>query len=164
MRKRGKTRLAVFMAMSILTAFCVLSVQPALSEIMRLRGQTVYVPAYSHIYHGTRQSPFFLTVTLSVRNTDVKNPITISCVDYYDTGGKLIKSYLKNELKLNPIGSVEYVILESEQSGGAGANFIVRWKSEQKVTEPVIETVMIGTSAQQGISFSSRGTAIEALE
>jgi hypothetical protein len=47
-------------------------------------GQTLYVPAYSHIYHQEDQ-PRLLTVTLSVRNTDRDNEIVVSTVKYFDT-------------------------------------------------------------------------------
>ncbi|MCE5336111.1 MAG: DUF3124 domain-containing protein [Desulfobacteraceae bacterium] len=157
----GTKRLFGFVCLLVLASSCILPVPPASSEVRRMRGQTVYVPAYSHIYHGIRQAPFYLTVTLSVRNTDMKTPITLLAVDYYDTAGKLLKSYIKDEVKLDPIGSLEYVIVETEKSGGAGANFIVRWKADKPVSEPIFETVMIGTSAQQGISFTSRGRAID---
>jgi hypothetical protein len=156
--KRGY-RLIPFLL--VLAASLLVFARPALSEIARFRGQTVYVPAYSHIYHGNREAPFYLTVTLSVRNTDPANSITLVSVEYFDTGGKLLKSFLKAEEKLNPMGSVEYVVGESDVSGGAGANFVVRWKSDSKVTAPIIETVMISTATQQGISFTSRGQAIE---
>jgi hypothetical protein len=131
------------------------------SEVKRLKGQTVYVPAYSHIYHGDREIPFYLTVTLSIRNTDSAKSLTIMAVDYFDTDGKPIKKYQERELKLGPMGSTRYVIQESDKTGGSGANFIVKWKSDAKVTTPIIETIMISTSTQQGISFSSRGVAIE---
>lgn len=131
------------------------------AEIRRLRGQTVYVPAYSHIYHGDKDAPFYLTVTLSIRNTDPVHPITIVSVDYFNTEGKLLRSYLEGEVKLSPMGSTRYVVKESDKDGGSGANFIVKWRSEAKVTVPIIETVMISTVTQQGISFTSRGQAIE---
>jgi hypothetical protein len=131
------------------------------SEVKRLRGQTVYVPAYSHIYHGDREIPFYLTVTLSIRNTDPVNGLSITAVDYFDSNGKRIKRYEEKELKLGPMGSTRYIIQESDKTGGSGANFIVKWKSDAKVTTPIIETIMISTSTQQGISFSSRGVAIE---
>lgn len=134
---------------------------PVDSEVVRLRGQTVYVPAYSHIYHGDKAAPFYLAVTLSIRNTDPSQDITILSVEYFDTDGKLLKSYLDREVKLKHLGSAEYIIRESEKAGGAGANFIVKWKSDAKVTEPIIETVMISTATQQGISFTSRGQVIE---
>lgn len=134
---------------------------PVSSEVRLLKGQTVYVPAYSHIYHGDREQPFLLTVTLSIRNTDSDHPIIITAVDYYDSDGRLLKSYLDKEVKLQGMASIRYVVKESDKAGGSGANFIVRWRSEARVSEPVMETVMISASSQQGISFTSRGQAIK---
>jgi hypothetical protein len=134
---------------------------PAGSEVRLLKGQTLYVPAYSHIYHGDKQRPFDLAVTLSIRNTDPVHPITLVSVAYFNTDGKQVRSYLESELKLGAMSSTRYVIQESDQSGGSGANFIVQWKSELKVTEPIVETIMISTRTQQGISFTSRGQAIK---
>jgi hypothetical protein len=37
----------------------------------------------------------------------------------------------------------------------------VRWKSEAKVTEPIVESIMISTKTQLGLSFTSRGQAIK---
>lgn len=129
--------------------------------IVLLKGQKLYVPVYSHIYHGDREQPFELAVTLSVRNTDTDHAISLISVDYYDSEGKLVRKYLENEVRLGAIASTRFVVKESDKSGGAGASFIVRWKSEAMVTEPIVEAIMIGTSTQQGISFSSRGQAIE---
>jgi len=132
----------------------------AAAEIKRLKGQTVYVPAYSHIYYGDREQPFYLTVTLSLRNTDPVNPITLVSIEYFDSEGKLLRKYLESEVKLGAMASTRYVVKETDKGGGSGANFLVRWKSEAKVTEPMIEAIMISTSSQQGISFSSRGQAV----
>lgn len=133
----------------------------AFAQVKRVRSQTVYVPAYSHIYHGDREIPFYLTVTLSIRNTDPLHPMKIDSVDYYDTEGKLLKSYLTGEVKIAAFGSTRYVVKESDRAGGSGANFIVKWKSEVPITEPIIEAVMVSTASQQGLSFTSRGQAIE---
>ena len=54
-------------------------------------GQTVYVPVYSHIYQGDRESPIYLAVTLSIRNVDPKKPIMVLSADYYDSKGDLLK-------------------------------------------------------------------------
>ncbi len=43
-------------------------------------GQTIYVPVYSHIYHNNRQEIFNLAATLSIRNTDLEQPIIITSV------------------------------------------------------------------------------------
>jgi hypothetical protein len=130
------------------------------SEMIISSGQTVYVPVYSHIYSGDREHPFLLAVTLSIRNTDPKHAITVMAVDYYDSKGKKLRSYLKEPIKLDPLASTRYVIKESDKSGGSGANFIVEWRSESQVNAPVIESVMIGTKTQQGISFISPGRVI----
>jgi hypothetical protein len=122
-------------------------------------GQTIYVPAYSHIYIGDRERPFLLTVTLSIRNIDPKHQINILAVDYYETQGKLVKKHLDKPLTLNPSESVRYVIAERDKSG-SGANFIVKWKSDRFVNPPIVESIMIGTQSAQGVSFTSRGRAI----
>ena len=123
-------------------------------------GQVIYVPAYSHIYSGNREQPFLLTVTLSIRNIDPKHQIKITVVDYYETQGKLLRKYIDKPAILNPLESFRYVIPERDKAGGSGANFIVEWKSDKFVNPPIVESIMIGTQSQQGISFTSRGQAI----
>jgi len=123
-------------------------------------GQAIYVPAYSHIYSGSRERPFLLTITLSIRNIDPKHRIVITSADYFATQGKLLKGFLEKPITLNPLESIRYIIPERDEAGGSGANFIVKWKSEKPVNPPVVETIMIGTQSQQGISFSSRGQVI----
>lgn len=145
----------------VFSCLCVLAyANPAASEVRLFKGQSVYVPAYSHIYHGDREQPFYLTVTLSIRNTDPAHSITVVSVEYYDTDGKPVRSCLEGEKKLGAMASTSFVVKESDKSGGSGASFIIKWKSDTKVTEPIIETVMISTSTQQGISFTSRGRSI----
>jgi len=129
-------------------------------EIILSKGQTVYVAVYSHIYSGDREYPFDLTATLSIRNTDINHSLTLLSVDYYDTAGKMVSHYLKEPLQIGPLASVRYIIRESDRSGGSGANFIVKWKSDLPVNMPLIESIMIGTKNQQGISFTSRGQVI----
>ncbi|MCF8127924.1 MAG: DUF3124 domain-containing protein [Deltaproteobacteria bacterium] len=131
------------------------------SEAIISTGQTVYVPVYSHIYSGDREHPFYLAATLSIRNTDLKHTIKILTVDYYDSKGKLLKSYIENTIDLNPLSATRYIIKESDKSGGSGANFIVKWKSDVKVNAPIVESIMIGTKTQQGISFITRGRVIQ---
>ncbi len=132
----------------------------AASEIIISKGQTVYTPVYSHIYSGDREHPFYLAATLSVRNTDPKHVITILTADYYDSKGTLLRRYLETPVNLNSLATIRYIIKESDKSGGSGANFMVKWKSDVAVNAPIIESIMIGTKTQQGISFISRGRAI----
>ncbi len=125
------------------------------------KGQLVYVPVYSHVYHGDLEKKILLTCMVSIRNTDPNRPITIVSADYHDSDGKLIGSYLPKPVTLNPMASTRFIVKESDAKGGSGADFLIRWKAESDVNEPIMEGVMIGTSGQQGISFTSRGKAIK---
>jgi len=123
-------------------------------------GQTLYVPVYSHIYIGHKASPYTLTVTLSIRNIDPESSLLITTVDYYGTGGNLIRKYLTEAVTIPPMASTRYVVKQADKTGGSGANFIVKWTSRKKTNAPIVESIMIGTQSQQGISFTSRGQEI----
>jgi hypothetical protein len=123
-------------------------------------GQLVYVPIYSHVYYGDREGTILLTSILSVRNTDPRQAITLLQVDYYDSEGKLLRKYLTQPVTLGPLGSNRFIVKTSDTAGGSGANFLVRWKAETPVNDPILEGVMIGASGQLGISFTSRGQVI----
>jgi hypothetical protein len=119
-------------------------------------GQTLYVPIYSHIYHYNSQDHVInLSAMLSIRNTDLTNPIIVTSVRYYNTDGELIRQDVENPVELTPLASADFFIAADDTSGGSGANFIVEWVAEKTVYEPVIEAVMISTSSSQGISFVS---------
>jgi hypothetical protein len=118
------------------------------------------VPIYSHIYSGLKGRPFSLAATLSIRNTDPKQSITLVSVKYFDSEGKLVKEYLDKPAELKAMASARYILPEGDTTGGSGANFLVKWQSSKKINPPLIEGVMIGTRSGQGISFVSRGQVI----
>ena len=147
----------------ILAIACVGFIPTALDAQENLalsKGQTVYVPAYSHIYTGAKKRPFALAITLSIRNIDLDANITLSEVNYYGSKGELIESFVEDAPSVKPQESVRFVIAEGDEGGGSGANFIVKWKSATEVNPPIIESIMIGAQSSQGISFTSRGRAI----
>lgn len=88
-------------------------------------GQTIYVPVYSHIYNWAHTRAMELTATLSVRNTDLTNPIIISSVNYYDTDGKLVRKDLVQSVELGPLAATSFVVNQEDTSGGSGASYIV---------------------------------------
>ncbi|MFO7560635.1 MAG: DUF3124 domain-containing protein [Desulfobacterales bacterium] len=155
-----------FACLLVILSVCFFSSLPLQAEenIGLSDGQIVYVPAYSHIYSGNNERPFLLTVTLSLRNIDPRHKIRITLVDYYETQGKRLKQFVDKPFVLGPLQSLRYVIPESDKSGGSGANFMVEWKSDKPVNPPIIESIMIGTQTQQGISFTSRGRAISNVQ
>ncbi|WP_457575445.1 DUF3124 domain-containing protein [Desulfomarina sp.] len=136
---------------------CSLQASEPFPPVMR---QKVYVPAYSHIYHGNKETPLLLSITLSIRNVDPLRSLTVTTVDYYETQGKLLKHFIVEPVLLPPMGSTRFIVPQKDTTGGSGANFIVSWKAEEKINPPIIESVMIGTQSQLGISFTSRGRAI----
>ena len=124
-------------------------------------GQTIYVPIYSHIYYENRQKYFDLAATLSIRNTDLTNPMIVTAVRYYDSNGKLIRQYIERPIQLDALASTNFVVDRNDTSGGSGANFIVEWVAKTDISEPIVEAVMIGSALQQGISWISPGKVIK---
>ena len=124
-------------------------------------GQTIYVPVYSHIYHQDEKEILDLAATLSLRNSDLNHAIVITSVRYYDWNGKLVRQYLESPIEIAALGSTDFFINTTDNSGGSGAKFIVEWVAQTTVSEPIVEAVMIGSNFQQGISFVSPGKVIK---
>ena|SRR5687768_6626658 len=124
--------------------------------------RTVYVPVYSSIYTGLdiRQTLIELAATVSIRNVSAQHPVILNFVRYYDSGGKLVREYLKQPAELRPLATVEFVIGRRDVTGGPGANFLIQWVGQANVDEPLMEAVMVGQSANAGISFTSTGRVI----
>jgi hypothetical protein len=121
----------------------------------RVRSQTLYVPAYSHIYIRDAQRSMNLATTLSIRNTSPEASLALSTVEYYDSDGDRVRTYLDTTRTLGPLASTHVVVETDDVRGGVGANFIVRWHAEAPVPPPVVEAIMIATESTQGISFRS---------
>ncbi|MBG0775331.1 MAG: DUF3124 domain-containing protein [Desulfovibrionaceae bacterium] len=151
------------LVLRIVAAVVLVACLAGVAQAGRSTGQLLYVPCYSHIYHyqGVKDKPFNLAITLSVRNTDMARSIILTQVDYFDTDGNLVRAYLKAPMVLTPLMTREFLVSEPDRSGGSGANFLVRWNAEGPANLPVVESVMIGTSSNQGISFTSRAQEIE---
>ena len=128
---------------------------------VRLRGQVVYVPAYSHVFTGPRSSPYNLAITLVIRNSDPVQRISITNVDYYDHNGKLVRSYPVPPQGIGPLGSTHIHLEEQDVSGGFAPKFIVRWTASRPTLKPVIEALMIGATSGQGISFVSPAKTLQ---
>ena len=134
--------------------------QVSAEDLEIVKGQVVYVPAYSTIFYADSDRTWDLAVTVSIRNTDADNAIIIQSVKFYDTQGNLITDYISEPLELAPLGSANIVLARNDTRGGIGANFIVDWAAESTAYEPVIESVMISTAGTQGLGFTSPGKVI----
>lgn len=123
-------------------------------------GARVYVPVWSSVYVGDGAATFDLTVTLSVRNTSLDVPITVTSVRYHDAAGRLLHTYVDAPTTLGPLASAATVVRESDTRAGVGGSFLVEWTAAEDVTDPVVEAVMIGSALQQGISFVREGRVL----
>ena len=163
MEKRPLRVRTVFLLSTIIITAALHFHNAMAGEPKMIRGQTVYVPVYSHIMVGERRIEFQLSVNLSIRNTDPKNPITILSADYYDSNGVLVRKFVTKPVTIKPMASTYFLIATSDKSGGWGANYLIEWKSETKVNEPIIESVTYGSRGTHSVSFVSRGKVIKEI-
>ncbi len=124
-----------------------------------VKGQTIYIPSYSNII--SEYYRVVLRANLIIHNTDPHQSITLVRIDHYDTNGKLVEEYLAQPLELGPLAATRFTIKKLEKSdAGAGANFMVQWRAQDLVNEPIIESIMVGSLGTQGHTFSSQGRVI----
>lgn len=124
-----------------------LSVRSANSAEELSQGQTLYLPIYSHIWHGNKivdgKYPVKSQVSalISIRNTSLKTSIRITTARYYSTDGKLLKEFLVKPLEIGAMGTLELFVERKESEGGSGANFIIQWDAATTTNPPVVEAV-----------------------
>lgn len=137
--------------------------EPA-DDVRLSRTQVLYVPVYSSILASEGERPTEMAATLALRNTDINSPIFVTKVAYYDTAGELIETFLDGLYGLGPLASASIIINLSDTRGGFGANFIVEWGAAEPISDPLVETVMIGSSGTKGFSFTSPARVIQSDE
>ena len=129
------------------------------TNIKKVSGQVLYLPIYSNIPYSNHGRRFDLSAFVAIHNTDFSNKMKITKVMFFDNDGKLVSNYLQKDSILQPLGATNFFVPESDESG-TGANFIVEWVSDTLINEPLIESVMVGLTSGQGVSFSSVGRII----
>ena len=134
-------------------------VENSVTDSLR-KGQS-YLSVYSEIYSQTEHRTHNLTSTVSMRNVDMKDTIYIDKAEYFNTKGEPIRIYFEHPIFIAPMETVEIVVDETDMEGGTGANFIFEWSTKETSPEPLFEGVMISTSGQQGLSFTSKGVRIK---
>jgi len=120
----------------------------------------IYVPIYSDIYFDDANQKNLLAATLSIRNTSYTDSLYVSKIDYFNTAGELVKAYIDNPISLKPMASVNYVVATQDDTGGAGANFIVALSSKSTDLSPLVQAIMVGKNGNKGFAFSTDGYSI----
>ena len=130
------------------------------------KGQTLYLPIYSHIWYGDvgRGKPdrALVSVLVSIRNTDPTRPILLRSARYYDTDGKQLREYVTSPRTIAPMGTMELFVPRSDDTGGSGANFVIAWQADASVNAPVVEALHINlpSGSSRSVAFITSARAI----
>lgn len=121
-------------------------------------GQLLYLPIYSHVWHGEvdrkgQPTKSLVSVLVSVRNTDTTKSIRVESARYFDTGGKMLREYVKSPINIGPMGTYELFVPRSDDTGGSGANFVIAWKGDSPANLPLVEAVHVNLPAGRSIAF-----------
>ena len=122
----------------------------------------VYVPIYSDMYVDAVHPSTLLAATLSIRNTSASDSLFVSTIDYYNTEGALVRSYIDGSIGLPPLGTINYVIEREDDQGGPGANFLVALAGPAPNMRPLIQAVMVGHTGNKGYAFACDGYSLGA--
>jgi hypothetical protein len=128
-------------------------------------GQSLYLPIYSHIWHGDTNShgklaKTLVSVSISIRNTDQRQTVRIVSATYFDTDGKKLREYLQAPKIIGPMGTYELFVPRSDDTGGSGANSVISWKSDNPVNPPLVQALHANMPAGRSIAFTTSAVAI----
>ena len=123
-------------------------------------GQTLYLPIYSHIWHGDsdrsgQPTKTLVSVSVSIRNTDAKQAIRITSAQYFDTDGKELREYLNAPKVIGPMGTYELFVPRNDDTGGSGANFVIAWKADKPASVPLVQGLHANMPAGRSIAFTT---------
>lgn len=129
------------------------------------KGQTLYLPIYSHMLYGNlgksgKASSVLLSTLVSIRNTDARRPIRILSAKYFDTNGKLLGERVPTPAVVPPLGTLELFVELNDASGGSGANFIVKWDAEQPLNPPLVESLHVNMDGGKAVIFMTQSVPI----
>jgi len=161
MNQRFALRATVILLLGLL-----LSLNAAAQEVAApSKGQLVYLPVYSHIYHGSLDrkglpGKVMLSAMVSIRNTDPKRAIRVTSARYFNTEGKQLREFVTAPRTVPAFGTLELFVEQHDESGGSGANFAIAWDAETAVNPPVIEAVHAAVEGARSLLFSTAGTPI----
>ena len=127
--------------------------------------QVLYLPIYSHIYHGDldargKSVQTLLSAHVSIRNTNIGKSLKLHYARYYDTDGKLLKEFVPNPVVIPPLGTHELFVPRSDVSGGSGANFLISWSADTSVNPPLVEALHANLDGGKAVVFTSQAVPV----
>jgi hypothetical protein len=151
--------------LALLTAFAI-GVAAAADKPELVAEQTIYLPVYSHIYHGDpdrkgKPQQTLVSTHISIRNTDTQASIRVTAARYYDTRGKLVRNYISQPTTLPPLDTHEIFVPQTDTAGGSGANFIITWVADAPVNAPLVEALHADIREARTLMFITTGQPIK---
>lgn len=130
-----------------------------------VKGQTLYLPIYSHMLYGNlgksgKASYVLLSALVSIRNTDSKRPLRVLTAKYFDTHGKLLGERVPAPVIVPPLGTLELFVELNDASGGSGANFIIKWEAEQPINPPLVESLHANMDGGKAVIFTTQSVPL----
>jgi len=130
------------------------------------KGQSLFLPIYSHMLYGNigrsgNTSKVLLSALVSIRNTDGKRPLRLVSARYYETQGKFLREYLPTPVILPPFGTLELFVELHDESGGSGANFIIRWDAEAAINPPLVEALHANMDSGKAVIFTTQAVPVQ---
>ena len=148
-----------------------LSIGPAFGQTSpdRSLGQFLYLPIYSHVWHGEvdgkgQPTKALMSISVSIRNTDPVKAIRIVSAQYYDTDGKRLREYITSPKAIGPMGTHEIFVPRSDDTGGSGAIFVISWKSDTPANPPIVEGFHANLPVGRSIAFTAWARPIAVQE
>lgn len=131
------------------------------------KGQTIYLPIYSHIWYGDLDASgqprkALMSALVSIRNTSLKLPVRVTSARYYSTEGRLLKEFVASTRTVPPMATLEFFVEKSESLGGSGANFIIQWEASAETNPPLVEAVHADIQLNRTPTFLTSGRTIKA--
>ena len=129
------------------------------------RGQTLFLPIYSHMLYGNlgksgKASYLLLSALVSIRNTDPGRPLRVLSARYFDTHGKALAERVPAPVSIPPLGTLELFVELNDASGGSGANFIIRWEAEQPINPPLVEALHANMDGGKAVIFMTQSVPL----
>lgn len=130
-----------------------------------VKGQTLYLPIYSHMLYGNlgksgKASYVLLSALVSIRNTDARRPLRVLSARYFDTHGKLLGERVPTPVQIPPLGTLELFVELNDASGGSGANFIIKWDADQAINPPLVESLHANMDGGKAVIFMTQSVPV----
>ena len=129
------------------------------------KGQALFLPIYSHMLYGNigrsgSANKVMLSALVSIRNTDPRRPLRVLSARYYETQGKFLREYVQKPTVLPPFGTLELFVELHDESGGSGANFLIKWEADTAINPPLVEALHANMDSGKAVILTTQAVPV----